>query len=92
MRLRFMNWLFNILFHDVWENLKAGARHRAEQTIAQEYRRKFSTLQSSPLDESKWVARFVALDGDYMALEKEASELRIRNLYLSLRVKELEAK
>ena len=52
----------------------------------------FSTLQRSPLDESVWVRKFSALDGDYKALEKEASDLRIRNLYLELRVKELEAK
>jgi hypothetical protein len=80
------DWLFRKLFP---EQYARSAYLDFELSRAQV---KFSTLQRSPLDESEWVRKFVALDGDYMALEKEASELRIRNLYLSLRVKELEAK
>jgi hypothetical protein len=78
-------WLFRLLFpkHDAAKPL---------DKLRREYERKMSTLQRSPLDESMWVRKFVALDGDYKALEKEVSELRVRNMYLSMRVKELEAK
>jgi hypothetical protein len=84
--------IFKLLFRAQWANMLAGAKRHAEQELGSELRRKYISMQRSPLDESNWVRMFVALDGDYMALEKETSELRIRNLYLSLRVKELEAK
>jgi len=77
-------WLFRLLFpkHDA---------AKALDDLRREYARKFATMQRSPLDESKWVSSFVALDGDYKALEKEMSELRVRNMYLEIRVKELES-
>jgi hypothetical protein len=80
--VKFKGWLFRLLFpkHDAAKGL---------EELRREYERKFSTWQRSPLDESKWVARFVALDADYKALENDNVELRVKNMYLTMRINEL---
>lgn len=82
-------WIFQILFPKQRAVIMRAAKHCAEQELGREYRRKFTTLQRSPLDESEWVRKFVALDADYEKLEKEAAELRIENIYLNVRIKKL---
>jgi len=79
------SWLFRLLFpkHDAAKSL---------EELKLEYKRKFSTWQRSPLDESVWVRKFVALDADYAELVKDLQDARERNIYLTRRVKELEAK
>ena len=76
------SWLFRLLFpkHDAAKPL---------EDLRREYERKCSTLQRSPLDESAWVRKFVALDADYRALEKEAAELRVENWSLKMQLRKL---
>ena len=74
--------LFRLLFpkHDAAKPL---------EELRREYERKCSTLQRSPLDESAWVRKFVALDADYRALEKEAAELKVANWTLTRTLQKL---
>jgi len=76
------SWLFRLLFpkHDAAKPL---------EDLRREYERKCSTLQRSPLDESAWVRKFVALDADYRALEKEVAELRVHNWALTRQLEAL---
>jgi hypothetical protein len=79
-----MSRLFRLLF----PKQHAALADRAE--LERAWRVRFSTLQRSPLDESRWVSKFVALDGDYKALEQEVSELRVENLGLKAALKILQ--
>jgi hypothetical protein len=75
-------WLFRILF----PNYDAA---KPLEDLRREYGRKFRTLQRSPLDENEWVSKFVALDRDYTALEKEVAELRVENGCLKRDIRQL---
>jgi hypothetical protein len=84
------SWLFRLMFPRQRALMWDAARQNAKQELGALYEKKFSTLQRSPIDESKWVARFVALDEDYEALEKETAEARIENAYLKMQLRKLE--
>jgi hypothetical protein len=86
------SWLFRLMFPKQRANIFSAAKRFAAQELESEYRKKFMSMQRSPLDESRWVTKFVSLDRDYQALENEVSALRVDNLYLRRRVKELETK
>jgi hypothetical protein len=75
-------WLFRILFPQL----------RRCETVRGSTARvwaKFRTLQRPPLDENEWVSKFVALDRDYTALEKEVAELRVENRCLKRDIRQL---
>lgn len=84
------SWLFQKLFPQQRAMFVHAAKICAEAELGLEYRKKFLTLQRSPLDESEWVRKFVTLDADYDKLEKEVGELRAENWYLKRRVRELD--
>jgi hypothetical protein len=83
------SWLFHKLFPRQRALLMYAAKIAAEGELGREYRKKFATLQRSPLDESQWVSKFVALDRDYTALEKEVAELRVENWCLKRDIRKL---
>jgi hypothetical protein len=82
------SWIFRLLFPNVHAILKHHEAH--VESLTRYYQKALSSLQRSPLDESQWVSKFVALDRDYMALEKEVTELRVENIGLKWRVRDLE--
>lgn len=74
------NWLFRYLFPEQHRRM-VYAETRLE-FLKGDFTRKFASYQRSPLDESQWVSRFIALDADYKALEQEMTELRVANTAL----------
>jgi len=84
------SWLFNLLFPRQRAMMFHAAKIVAEAEIGREFRKKMSTMFRSPLDESTWIRKFVTLDADYDALEKEVGELRLENLGLKQTVKILQ--
>jgi cell division protein FtsB len=82
-----VNLLFRLLFPKQYTALRYAQNRLA--VIESEFQRKFSSFQRSPLDESQWVSKFVALDRDYMALEKEVAELRVENWCLKRDIRKL---
>ena len=74
------DWLFRTLFPE--KALALTYSSTRLEHLRSELIRKFSSCMRSPLDESQWVNKFVTLDADYMALEKEAAKLRISNAHL----------
>jgi hypothetical protein len=81
--------IFRLLFPKQRAMMFEAARRFAYVELGRDYRRKLMSLQRSPLDESVWVRKFVALDSDYAALVCDMVILRDRNTYLEQRVKEL---
>lgn len=83
------SWLFQKLFPQQRAIIMHAAKVCAEAELGREYRKKFTTLQRSPLDESEWVRKFTTLDADYDKLEKEVGELRLENYTLNIRLRKL---
>lgn len=84
------SWLFRWLFPKQRAMIMHAAKSRAEQDLKHLYEKKFRSLQRSPLDESVWVRKFTTLDADYAKLEKEATDTRIENRYLRMKLRKLE--
>jgi hypothetical protein len=81
-------WLFRLLFPELNTCLLDAAER--EERLKSEYAKKFASFQRSPLDESKWVAKFVDLDAEYKLALKDIAELKAENRRLKIRLYEIE--
>ncbi len=89
MKQKILMWLYRRYYDYLYQAMQETIEYRMQQKVARDYAALVaSTIRSNP-ENKEWSSRFVSLENDYKALEKEVSQERVRNIVLARQVSKL---